>query len=191
MEISSIPARKELCGLLCCILAASAVAAGEMPNLLTTRLDGIDKTYPTWVSAKTASRSDGSLDPGLFHPALWDRLSELLEAPPDPERKCVPVEEAFQSWVAPPDVSSLEATFESAQLVLLARVTDRESGFDRGIPGQLIQITAIENFKGEVDLSVYYFFLPIGRFEAGNQARLAGGEESTLMFRRRVFAASA
>lgn len=148
-----------------CVLPA--MAGDGIPNVLATQLPAIDKTYPTWVSASAAVRPDGSLDPGLFHPVLWERLHNLLVAPRDPVRGCFPAGEVFQSWVAPPDISSLEATFRSSEQVLRGRVVGREFGFDRGIPGQLFEAEVIETFKGSNDLSAYFFFVPVGTFEAG------------------------
>lgn len=138
-----------------------------MPRILTTQHPNIDKTHPTWISASAATKTDGSLDPSLFHPYLWDRLARALEAPIDPVRGCIPQGEIFESWASPPDVSSLEATFRSAQRVLRARVVDSEIGFDRGTPGALFQVQLLENFKGGDGLSTYYFFVPVGRVKAG------------------------
>jgi hypothetical protein len=151
------------------LLAAVPLSAGEpMPRMLTTKLSHVDQSYPTWVSASTATLADGSLDPALFHPILWRQLQGLLNVPVDPELGCRPVGEVIQSWLAPPDTSSLAATFKSSQRVLRARVVDRDFGFDRGTPGQLFRIERLETFKGAEDLSTLYFFIPVGRFQAGN-----------------------
>jgi hypothetical protein len=147
--------------------ALPTMAGDGIPNVLTTQLPSIDKTYPTWVSAAAAVRPDGSLDPGLFHPVLWERLHNLLVEPRDPVRGCFPAGEVFRSWVAPPDISSLEATFRSSERVLRGRVVDREFGFDRGIPGQLLKVEVLETLKGSNDLSAYFFFVPVGTFQAG------------------------
>ena len=127
----------------------------------------IDQTYPTWVSAAAAVRPDGSLDPGLFHPAWWDTLKSLLAAPTDPVEGCIPAGEVFWSWMAPPDVSSFEAIYRSSQRVLRGRIVGREFGFDRGTPGQLFEAEVLEVYKGGQNLATYYFFVPVGSFEAG------------------------
>ncbi len=148
-------------------LVLTSLAGESMPSLLTTKSEHVDKSYPTWVSASAASRADGSLESGLFHPGLWERLQKLLNVPPDPVKGCVPISEVLEAWVAPPDMSSLEAAFRSSELVLRGRVVDREFGFDRGTPGQLFRVDRIEDFKGKNVLNVYYFFVPVGHFKAG------------------------
>ncbi len=147
--------------------SAIAIAGEGIPETLTTRHPNIDKTYPTWVSAAAATQADGSLDSGLFHPVLLDDLQRTLTTPVDPVKGCIPQAEVFQSWTSPPDVSSLESTFRSSGRVLRARVTGRETGFDRGVPGQLFQAERLETYKGGDDLTTVYFFLPVGRVKAG------------------------
>lgn len=142
-------------------------AVADMPSVLTTQHPNIDKTYPTWISAAAATKANGSLDSTRFHPYLWDGLARALEAPVDPVQGCIPQRETFESWVSPPDVSSLEATFRSAQRVLRARVVGSATGFDRGTPGTLFQAELLENFKGGDGLATYYFFVPVGRVKAG------------------------
>lgn len=153
-------------GLVAAMAATAGVGEG-IPEVLTIQLTGIDKTYPSWVSSRVAARPDGTLDTGLFHPVLLRGLESALRTPPDPVRGCVPVSEFFEDWVSPPDVSSLDGTFRSAQRVLRARVVERDFGFDRGTPGQAFKVEPLETFKGKEELPFYYFFVPVGRFKVG------------------------
>lgn len=148
-------------------LAFPGVAQATMPDVLTTRSPHTDQTYPTWVSAKVASRPDGDLDPGLFHPQFLETFHNLLYAPVDPDMGCIPVGEGFESHIFTPDMSSLRTAFKAVQFVIHARIVDQDFGLRAGVPGQLLKVELIETFKGKDTLPSYYFFIPVGRFKAG------------------------
>ena len=121
-------------------LAVTLPSAGDsMPATLTTQLPGVDKSYPTWVSAAVATRPDGSLDTALFHPFWLEMIQAQLSVPHNPELGCIPAGEVFLSWVAPPDMTTLEKAFAASAQTLRVKITERDFGFDRGVPGQLLK----------------------------------------------------
>lgn len=151
-------------------LAVSLPSAGDsMPATLTTQLPGVDKSYPTWVSAAVATRPDGSLDTALFHPFWLEMIQAQLSVPHNPELGCIPAGEVFLSWVAPPDMTTLEKAFAASAQTLRVKITDRDFGFDRGVPGQLFKAEVLESYKGVANNTSYYFFVPVGRVKVGRQ----------------------
>jgi hypothetical protein len=154
--------------LTCLVLLAPLPAAGEIPPILYANWDYIDNSYPTWVRADAAFTSSGELIEKVFHPLNAQGLRQLLALPPDPEHGCIAITERFESWVNPPDRGSLRQAVLHSELIFRGEVVDRAYGFDRGWPGQLLRVEPREVLLGKAVLDGYYFFVPVGTFQAGS-----------------------
>ncbi len=144
-----------------------AVEPGKIPPIYYANLEFISKDYPIWVEAEAAFGPDGEFIETLFHPVALAPLRDFLSTPPGPEKDCFDFGPRFESWVDPPDRSSLSQALEHSQLVLFGTIVDKAFGFDRGLPGQLLVVEPSKTLKSEVHLDFYMFFIPVGSFEAG------------------------
>jgi len=147
-------------------LSAAFVVSAEIPPVMYANLD-FDRTYPTWVDATAAVGSDGQLDKDLFHPDHLLVLEHLLETPEDPETGCILMEEVFESWINPPDRSSVSKAANHSALVFFGKVLSISQGFDRGVPGHMVEISPEQVLKGAAELETYYVFLPVGEVQVG------------------------
>ncbi len=154
--------------LLTLILLLPSALIAEIPSLLYVPMEDMDPNIPFWVSREAAIGPDGKLATEFFHPIAAELLNSTFSEPARPENDCnLAWEEVYQDWVNPPDRTTLDKLLQESEFVFLATIVDREFGFDRGIPGQLFEVVPKESFVGQLRLSSYYFFLPIGTFDVG------------------------
>jgi hypothetical protein len=138
---------------------------GEVPPVLFTTLPRVDSGYPTFVSASAAISARGEIAANLFHPhAVRSLKAQLAEKPID---GCVQFGPVYWELINFPDRSTLSRTVETSNLTIVGRVVDREYGFMFFEAGQLIEVEVDERIRGEAPLDRYYYFHPVGEFEAG------------------------
>lgn len=156
------------------LLAATAVEAGtrirretpsEIPPVLFTTLPQVDPAYPTFVAASAAVSSEGEINSDLFHPHAVRSLESLLGA--EPVNGCVELDSVYWELINVPDRSTLRQTADTSQLTIVGRVVGREYGFHFFEAGQLLEVEVEEVIRGEAPLDRYYYFHPVGEFEAG------------------------
>ncbi len=148
------------------LLPSSLVAV--IPPVLYATSGEMDTSYPVWVSHQAAFGSDGKVLVELFYPHMAAWLEETLADPPRIEDgSCIAVDEFYTSYVNPPDRSSFKKLLHESDLIFLATIVSSDFGFDRGVPGQLFEVAPEEVFLGELPLRSYYFYFPVGKFNAG------------------------
>jgi hypothetical protein len=125
------------------------------------------ETYPTWVSASSALRPDGTVDPDLFHSVDQRFIRRLLDSPQKGD--CVPIGKLEEIRSRPDRRPDLASAVRDSDWIFLTRVTARAGGFREGLPGTLIQVQPVENLKGTGGkLPEYYVFMPVGTFQVGS-----------------------
>jgi hypothetical protein len=142
---------------------AAAGRSGVIPETLYTERS---ETHPTWVSASSALKADGTVDPDLFSPVDQRFIRRLLDSPQ--EGDCVPIGKLEEIRSRPDHRPDLASAVRDSDWVFLAKVTARAGGFSEGLPGTLIQVQPAKNLKGTGGkLPEYYVFMPAGTFRVG------------------------
>jgi hypothetical protein len=139
--------------------------AADIPPVLFTTLPQVDPSYPTFVAASAAISSDGKIDSDLFHPHAVRSLESLLAV--ESATGCNELGPVYWELTNVPDRSTLRLAARTSQLTLVGRVVEREYGFHFFEAGQLLSIEVEEVIRGDAPLDRYYYFHPIGDFQAG------------------------
>ena len=121
--------------------------------------------YPVWVDKRIAVNPNGTVNRMDLHPAYARAIEEVLQAGSSGD--CVDPPAVYASRVDLQPRGSLEEAVDTAQLVMLSRVTGRSYGFYGGEAGQLLRLSPTLIYKGKADHSDYYTFIPVGDFELG------------------------
>ncbi len=151
---------------LCGVLMAAPIVADGMPEVLYSQ--GPGSSWPVWVAANRAVNGEGRFDSELIHPAIRAYYDQTVaESPAAKGEGCVEMVQSG-SWDLPADRATIAEAVESAEMVFLGRVTGVAYGFGFREPGQLIQIAPEQVFQGDVRLTKYYVFVPVGSFRAGS-----------------------
>lgn len=146
------------------VCPASIARAGEIPDVLYSDWEYVEKAYPQWVSAEVATDQEGEIVESLFH--QQSSLHSIKDFPVDPEQDCIPLDPPYGWHRAATSVKTLEEALEEAKIALIGEVTERAPGFERGWPGWMAMIETNEPVKGAV-IQHYYAFFPVGRVPTG------------------------
>lgn len=146
-----------------------ALGSAEIPPIIYANWDHLGKDYPTWVEAEAAIAPSGAdFNDDLFYPQNSRNLrSNLATLEIDSERGCRLFEEYYVSMVNPPFRGTLKDAIDNSSLVAFSRVVGQAYGFDRGTPGQLLEVAIDRSFKSAPFLESYFIFIPIGVFQSG------------------------
>lgn len=132
----------------------------------------LGSAYPSWVAAEIAFTEHGELDPALFAPSVFSRLSRAFRETPRRESGCVPLPEWIIEHPAGAYRENLEQALGSADHVVVVRVTARSYGFMKIMAGTLLHVQRQEVLKGSAHAlrSQGFIRFPGGTFSAGPHA---------------------
>lgn len=137
----------------------------SLPEILYTA--DPDRPWPEFVSAVAAISAKGQIESKLLDPGSRRFLQNLLSQPPS-EEGCLRQDEVWNgARGASQDRTSLAAAVRNSDLVIHGRVIAKSYGFSFGAGGHLVQISPVNGFDKTLELDSYFFFVPVGRFEAG------------------------
>ena len=143
--------------------------AEPMPEILYFREHGDD---PFFVSPERLLLPSGEIDPDLYQPGYAAGIEAILELPD--EDGCVHINVPSDYRHAPrPEWRDLASLIDTAEFVIVARVTGLAPGFRFDEAGTLVRFIAEEWLKGD-DLwgaqDDRYVFFPIGEFTIGSRS---------------------
>lgn len=124
--------------------------------------------YPEWVDARVALLPDGDLDPSLFRPEMFENATRAL-APQSTSNPTIRIGETDPRPSFIMDACTLDESVRESSFVVLSRVTGRTFGFRWGIPGQLLRVETVRDYRGTGMVNPAYLFLPVGDFVIGGR----------------------
>ncbi len=147
-----------------CVWPATA-ATPDVREAIPATLTLAGAQAPAWVDASTAVTPAGTVNAEVL-PEHGDGVAALLALPQT--YGCVVVGPITQDRPFTRQRASFEDLIIHSHAVVLARITGKAYGFWAGIPGQLLQVTPERVFGTRLTRVHYYYFVPVGRFRAGN-----------------------
>jgi hypothetical protein len=150
-------------------LAASgtAQAPADVPPVLyadvPARLASATASYPMWMAADEVIGESGRVTDRLPE-YLRETIQSLIET--RVPGRCIEVTTYFDNDLYLKGGTLAEA-IDNSVVVLTGTVSAKAYGFELDEPGQLFRIEPEEAYRGTVALEYYYFFVPVGHFQAG------------------------
>lgn len=134
------------------------IAPGMAPMPKTLYTDGI-----SYVAPEVLMGADGQRDMSVLHLRGGGTVEALLEQ--KPRKGCIRLERGFNEDMAPSAWKSLDSVLDSVEFVTLVEVTGLAPGFLHGVPGTLVRIRRSEDFKGQLDWTQRFLWMPVGTVE--------------------------